>query len=111
MNTQDMNSMVTQATSAGKIKKGGKHAKNIKSDTNPTASTDDGHIYVIDCLNLGETAHDSDSDSKWLPVQGRKNQMENKENSNVSNTHKCNVLSIFLTRQNAEQLKIVITQQ
>ena len=44
--------MVTQATSAGKIKKGGKHAKKIKSETNPTASTDDGHIYVIDCLNL-----------------------------------------------------------
>ena len=90
-----MNHMATHATSTTKSEKRGKRYKKHKSDTESAAYTDGGRTYGIDRLNLVTTAHDSDSDYKWLLVQCSKIQMDHKNNSNLSNEHEFNIISNF----------------
>ena len=81
-----------------------------KSVTDSAYPSEDGRTYSINHLNLGETAHDSDIDSKWLLAQHRKVHMANK-NINSSTKREFNVLSNFYILMNGQNLKIVISQQ
>ena len=53
---------------------------------------ENGHNYGIDHLDLGTEELDSEKDSGWLFLQGRKDQMETKNNIRIRTRNKCNVL-------------------
>ena len=87
--------MEYQEKSTTKKKKVKRQMKHRNSEPESAEPTEDGHNYIIDWLNIGETAQDSDSDSKWLITQHSKIQMKYKNNSDISNKHECNVPSNF----------------
>ena len=72
------------------IPKKKKKKKLIKKSSNEGAKadpSDEGRTYGIDCLNLGETTNDSESNSQWILVQSRKGQISYKINKYNSTTH------------------------
>ena len=88
----------------------GKMGKKPKNEADIAVEEEDERTYGIDFLNL-HSEHDSDSDSKWIFVQGRKGQMNNKHKITISNRHECNVLSNILASTKCAKLRIVITNQ
>ena len=56
--------MEYQEKSTTKKKKVKRQMKHRNSEPESAEPTEDGHNYIIDRLNIGETAQDSDSDSK-----------------------------------------------
>ena len=65
------------------------HPKKIKIKSASAEPSEDGHTYVIDRLDLGEAANDSESDTKWLLTQLREVQKANKKDKD--NSTKVNV--------------------
>ena len=63
-NMQDVNTMVSHDSPTPREKKGGYQKKKPKSDQDNAAISEDERTYVIDCINLGEHVHDSESDSE-----------------------------------------------
>ena len=66
----------------------------IKINRKPeTASSDEeGRIYGIDRLKLGDASNELNSDSYWLLAHRRYFKTANKRNNMLSNNNECNVL-------------------
>ena len=79
-----------------KKKKIKEQKKNINSDQSNADPSEDGRIYGIYHLNMGELSHNLGDDSKWLLAQSREGQMANKYNIINSIKREYNVISSFL---------------
>ena len=93
---QEVNSMAYQAKPAPNKNRVKNQNKKRNSGPESADPSDDGRTYVIYHLNLGEPKNDWGSDTKWIFVQFREGQTENKKYINNITKHECNVLSIFL---------------
>ena len=61
-----------------KRKRGKIQQEKCKSEPDSADPPDDGHTYGINCINLGETKNNSESEYKWILAQRREGHMENK---------------------------------
>ena len=62
--TQEVNTMASQDEPIPRKKKGKKKPKKYKNEQAKADSSEDGHTYGIDRLNIGEAANDSESESE-----------------------------------------------
>ena len=62
--TKDFNTMVSHDAPISKKKKGKNQAKSTKSENDTVAPSEEGNTCGIGCLNLGEPAKKSESDSE-----------------------------------------------
>ena len=64
--TQEVNTIKSHGEPIPKYKKEGNQKKNPKNYQVNADPSEDEHNYVIDCLNLGEPAHDSENKSERI---------------------------------------------
>ena len=103
--------MITLEKPNTKGERGKEQIKNHKNEPDSEEPAEDEYTYCVNRQNLGATVNDLVSDSELLLEQFRKGQITSKNNNSISTKHECNVLFIFLTLQNTQNLKIVITRQ